>query len=56
MKLKEMPCNVVISMFSKSGKKITPLIYGRHNIWKTGNNREIKRRKPPSQNGFHMKI
>jgi len=56
MKLKHMLCKVVISMFSKSGKKITPLIHSRNNIWKIRNIREIKRRKTLSQNGFHLKI
>ena len=56
MKCKKMLNMFIISMFSKSGQEITPLIYSRNNIWKTRNNREIKRRKPSSQDGFHMKI
>jgi hypothetical protein len=56
MEFKKMIRRVIIFIFSKSRKVITPLIYSRNNIWKTRNNIEIRRSKPLSQDGFQMKI
>jgi hypothetical protein len=44
MKLTEMLDMVVIFMFSKYGQTIIASIDSRNNIWKTRNNKEIKRR------------
>ena len=56
MKLTEMLDRIFISMFSKYGQKINPLIRSRNNIWKTRDIREIKRSKPPSQDFIHFKL